>query len=157
MDELQRLVDEAAIVQLTYQYSRGIDLLDRALYKSCFTDPVEIDFESWDGTQGPMPADGWVDYVWDLVVGLDATQHIMTNHNIDFDDDDHATCIAYLHAQHYIAGAPVETFTAGGFYTNSVVRTDGGWRIGRCKLTLTWRTGDVGILELGKKRPPRSS
>jgi hypothetical protein len=155
MDQTQRLVDRVDIIELINQYAAGMDMFDRALYSACFTDPVDIDFSSWDGTKHLWSVAEWVDYVWNLIEGLDCTQHIMTNHHVTFQSDDEATCVVYLHAQHYIQGAPAELFTAGGYYTNLVTRTPGGWKIRSCRFTMTWRAGDVGVLEVGQGRPAR--
>jgi hypothetical protein len=77
---------------------------------------------------------------------LKATQHIITNHVITFDDDDHATCVAYVQAGHHnpnsIGGSDQ---TVHGFYTNRFERTSSGWRIAKCKLTVSWMTGNFGL------------
>jgi hypothetical protein len=159
VDQVQRLADRVDIVELMNQYAAGMDLLDVELYQRCFTDPLEIDFGSWDEEAvKQMSIQEWVDYVWDKIQGLDATQHIMTNHHVTFQGDDEATCVAYLHAQHYIKGAECEAYTVGGYYTDTVVRTGEGWRISRAKFTMTWSTGDIGvILDVGRRRPARSN
>ena len=40
--------------------------------------------------------------------------------------------------------------TVGGYYTNSLVRTDAGWRIARCHLTVTWVTGDRSVFDIAR-------
>jgi SnoaL-like protein len=155
MDAVQRLTDRVEIIEMVNRYASGMDLLDRPLYESCFTDPLEIDFASWDGTARTMSIKDWGDYVWEQIVGLDATQHIITNHHVTFQGDDDATCVAYLHATHYIADLAVPVFIAGGFYTDRMKRTADGWKIAGCTCTLTWRNGDIGVMELAKQRPPR--
>ena len=153
MDQLQRLIDRVELVELMSQYAAGVDLLDRELYASCFTDPVDIDFGSFDpDSVKVMTPEEWVGYCWDFVEGLDASQHIITNHRITFNSDDEATIIAYMHAQHYIQ--EVGGYIAAGYYTNRAVRTDAGWRLARVRYTLTWESGDRSVFDIGRQRPP---
>jgi hypothetical protein len=157
MTDTQRVGDRAEIVELVNQYAAGMDLFDADLYRQCFTEPVEIDFGSWDAEAvKTMSIQEWVDYVWDKIQGLDATQHIITNHHITFQSKKKATCLCYLQAQHYIKGADCEAYTVGGYYTNSLVRTPDGWRIRRCKFTMLWSTGDIDVVLVeNRNRPPR--
>jgi hypothetical protein len=152
MDALQQLLDRAELSELMSQYAAGVDLLDRDLYQSCFTDPVEIDFGSFDdaAVKAMTPAE-WADYCWDLIERLDSTQHIITNHRITFNGDDEATIIAYMHAQHYLQD--IGGYIAAGYYTNRAVRTADGWRLARVRFTLTWESGDRNIFEIQRERP----
>jgi hypothetical protein len=75
----------------------------------------------------------------------------MANYRITFNGDDEATAIAYVQAVHDIRD--LGSYTAGGYYTNRVVKTAAGWRLARLRFTLTWQAGDRGILDLGRQRP----
>jgi hypothetical protein len=159
---LRRLLDRQAVVDTVVAYASGIDLHDWDLYRDVFTDPCWFDFSSWSGRPaGSMPADAWVHAVRSVNGNFDATQHISTNHVVTFHGDDHATCRSYMHAQHYfrpetMAGfgreGAVNTCTLGGYYTNDLVRHPDRWRIERCRLTVTWQTGDPTIFELARTR-----
>ena len=98
-----------------------------------------------------MRVDEWIATVR-AVFGFQATQHIITNHSIDIDGDQ-ATCVAYMQAQHFLPNDQGDnTLTMGGYYTHRLVRTADGWKISKCKLTVTWLTGNRGIFDLAAQR-----
>jgi hypothetical protein len=137
MDEkkMQTLLDRMEITDTSIRYATGIDMRDRALYRSCFTEEIEWDFSSMGlGEPVTVAADAWVDQAFALVSGFESTQHIITNHVITVEGDQ-ATCVAYLQAQHF---NPSGLMTVGGYYTNTLVRTPEGWKISKLKLTSTW-------------------
>ena len=134
-DALQMLLDRMEITDTSIRYGTGIDLRDRQLYRSCFTEEIEFDFSSMGmGEPRMMPADEWVDQALMIVSNYQSTQHIITNHVITVEDDE-AICTAYLQARHF---SPDGMFTVGGYYTNTLVRTPEGWKIKKLKLTTTW-------------------
>jgi hypothetical protein len=155
------LEDRQAVVDLVVQYATGVDRRDWAVYEACFTDPCEIDFSSWSGRPAAtMPAGEWVRKVRSTNGNFDATQHLSTNHVVTFDSADTATCVSYLQAQHWFSAERLRDLghdadeprwcTLGGYYTNSVVRTDAGWRIARCRLTVSWVTGDPSVFDIAR-------
>ncbi len=152
-DALQTLLDRQAISDTVIRYATGIDMRDWEAYRSCFTDEVDIDFTSWGGGEPQtMRGDDWAAGVRAGLSGFSATQHISTNHVITLAGDD-ATCVSYMQAQHYLPNAEGDnTLTLGGYYTNTLVRTDDGWRIRRCQLTVTWTTGNKHIFVLARER-----
>ena len=160
-DALARLVDRTAIVDVVVQYATGIDRRDWPLYESCFTDPCEFDFSGWRGQPAVLmsPAE-WAGRVRGTNGSFDTTQHLSTNHVVTFGGPDAATCVSNMQAQHWFSVARLTELgygadgprwcTLGGFYTNSLVRTSGGWRIRRCQLDVTWTTGDPTVFDLAR-------
>lgn len=160
------LLERQAVVDTVVRYATGIDMRDWDAYRSCFTDTCHFDFSSWSGTPAAdMAADDWVARVRSVNGNFDATQHISTNHVITFEGADpasgRATCVSYMHAQHYFRPDTMESFgrggdvnfcTLGGYYTNELVKDTDGWRIASCTLTVTWQTGDVSIFLLARNR-----
>lgn len=144
---MQRLIDQAEIVEVQTRYATGTDSRDWDLFRSCFTEEVEIDFS--DGFGQPvarLSADEWVKSTAPRMESFSATQHMITNHVITFDGEDRATCVAYVLAGHH---RPNPTGggeqTVHGYYTNTFERTADGWRISGVKLTPRWMTGNFGI------------
>ncbi len=133
--KLQLLLDRMEIIDVENRYASGIDLRDKALYRSCFTDKIETNFDPSGNSEAiKLTADDWVDQAFMLVSTFESTQHIITNHTITIEGDK-ATCIAYLQAQHFNT---TNSLLVGGYYTNSLVRTPEGWRICKLQLMTTW-------------------
>lgn len=146
---LERLLDHADISAVQLRYATGTDSRDWALFRSCFTDEVEVDFS--DGFGQPVvrvSADEWVRGTAPRMESFTATQHMITNLVITFDDDDHATCVAYVRASHHRPNSTGDSDqTVYGYYTNRFRRTPSGWRIAAVKLTPLWMTGNFGIFQ----------
>jgi 3-phenylpropionate/cinnamic acid dioxygenase small subunit len=150
---LQLLLDRAEISDVQLRYATGLDSRDWPLFRSCFADEIETDFSSvFGGEPRKVSADRWTEAARRSVGGLQATQHMITNHVITVTGDS-ATCIAYVQARHYLPNDKGEdTQTMFGYYTNRFVRTPAGWKIRACKLTLSWQTGNWGIFALASAR-----
>lgn len=134
MDEsaLQELVDRSEIIELFNRYAAGVDGRDAALYRSCFSDRVDIHTSGTDMEQGA--AEEWVDLVLRAVGVFEVTQHVITNHRIELDGDV-ASCVAYLRAQHW---NPDGSMMVGGTYATKLRRTEQGWRIASLEMTVGW-------------------
>lgn len=146
---VQRLVDRAEINDVQLRYASGTDSHDWELFRSCFTEEVEVDFS--DGFGQPvvrMKADDWVQGTAPRMESFKATQHMITNLVITFDGDDQATCVAYVRASHHLPNSTGDSDqTVYGYYTNRFERTSSGWRIAKVKLTALWMTGNFGIFQ----------
>ncbi len=150
--------DKSAVAETLYRYATGVDRRDWALYRSLFADTVTVDFSSFDPDLTPqvMSADDWVAGIVPLFTGLAATQHSMTN-PLAVVDGDAATITMYVQAHHvYDPDDPTSWYTVGGYYDDALVRVDGRWLLSGVRLTVTWRAGDRGIMDLaraaGKRR-----
>ena len=143
----QQLIDRAEISDVQLRYATGTDSRDWELFRSCFTDEIEVDFSSGFGAPAVrLKADEWVEMTKPVMSRLEATHHMITNHVITFEDDDHATCVAYVQARHHSPDATGGSDqTVYGYYTNQFERTSQGWRIAKCKLTVSWMTGNNGL------------
>jgi hypothetical protein len=98
---LRFLLDRAAIIDVQLRYALGVDMRDWALFRSCFTDEIEIDSSSAARPPQRWKADDWVELVRRTIDGMKTTQHIITNQIITIDHDE-ATCIAYVQARHHL-------------------------------------------------------
>ncbi|MFN0093656.1 MAG: nuclear transport factor 2 family protein [Dehalococcoidia bacterium] len=146
-------LDKQDIIDSILRYASGIDMRDWELYRSAFTDEVEVDFTSWGGGEvRRLSGDAWVAGVRSTLAGFDGTQHTLTNFVVEVRGDE-ATAVVYMSAQHYLPNDKGDsTLTIGGYYTHELVRCPSDWKIRRAKLTVTWTTGNRHIFELARAR-----
>ncbi len=143
----QLLRDREAIADTIRRYAIGIDFRERELYRSCFTDEVDLDYGTFSGKSWVRraSAEEWVSAVMELVTKLDATQHLIVVYRTEIEGD-RASCLAYLQAKH-LSGNRI--FTVGGYYSHKLTRDGERWRINSAKLTPTWTEGDPSVLDVG--------
>ncbi|WP_327436867.1 nuclear transport factor 2 family protein [Amycolatopsis alkalitolerans] len=70
------------------------------------------------------------------------TQHLIGSLHVTVDGDT-AQCTSYVQATHFSAAG--DTWTTGGRYDDSMVRTPDGWRIAERRFTRQWRHGPEGF------------
>jgi len=152
------LLDRAAISDTVYAYATGLDRRDWALYRSIFTDRIEMDFESTGIRAGVYDADRWVRDARRLFAGFSATQHTSSNHVHEVRGDA-ATCVSNMQAEHFVERTPddglavgEDRWTIGGYYRNELVRTPEGWKLCKVALNVTWATGNPEIAAIALKR-----
>ncbi|HEV2309489.1 MAG TPA: nuclear transport factor 2 family protein [Acidimicrobiia bacterium] len=144
--------DTLAVAETVYRYATGVDRRDWALYRSLFADTVAVDFSSFAPDLRPavMSGDDWVAGVVPLFTGLAATQHSMTN-PLATVEGDAATITMYVRAHHvYDPDDPTSWYTVGGYYDDTLARVDDRWLLTGVRLTVTWRAGDPGVMELAR-------
>ncbi|WP_221795177.1 nuclear transport factor 2 family protein [Aquisediminimonas sediminicola] len=148
---VQHLLDRAAIADLKYAYAYGVDQRDWALYRSIFTDRIEIDFFDWAGIRDVWDADQWVATVKETLAPFDATQHVFSNPLITLNGDS-AICVTTMTARHVLGE---EAQILGGYYTERMDRTEAGWKIAACSLKITWEEGDRDLFARAAALGPR--
>lgn len=150
---VETLLARAEISDVVHRYATGIDRRDWALFRSCFADEIEIDFETWNSLPARrLGGDDWVAGVRSGLSGFDATQHVSSNH-VHTIAGPEATCVSYMMALHHIVEGDERKMQAiGGFYTNQLRRGADGWRIHACKLTVTWERGDRALFQVAQGR-----
>lgn len=79
------------------------------------------------------------------VLRLDATQHLVGNHQVRVDGDT-ATHRCHLQSQHVMRGTPGgDNYVVGGFYDDRLERTADGWRIIHRLMQQTWAEGNPDV------------
>ncbi|AGZ42001.1 nuclear transport factor 2 family protein [Actinoplanes friuliensis] len=136
------LADRAELIELFGLYADIADLKEfTELPGRVLTDPITLDFASVaDIPPMTVPLAGYVENLRAAFAPYAATHHVITGHVIKIDGD-RATIHAHVRAEHWLpeeaaAGGP-DRWLVVGFYDNEAVRTPGGWRLSRVKLTAT--------------------
>ena len=129
--------DRRAIIDLTIAYCWAIDSRDFEALRDIFLPTATAKLgDERDGI------DSIIARIDSALTPLDASQHLVTNHQV-FVDGDRATCRCYFQAQHVRRAAVggVNHIIAGR-YQDKLVRTPGGWRIERRELFRDWTDGN---------------
>jgi hypothetical protein len=141
--------DRAAILDILARFAHGIDGRDWSLYRSVFTDEIDVDYTSYrPGSLARMPADDWVDRARLLFSGLDATQHVLVNAWMQ-PEEEAVRVQTSMRADHFLDAA---RYTLGGRYVHRLVAVGNGWLISAVTLTVTWEEGDRALLALAASR-----
>ncbi|MFI5959409.1 nuclear transport factor 2 family protein [Cryptosporangium sp. NPDC051539] len=129
------MTDRDELVELLSRYADLADLKEYTeLPGLVFTDPVTLDFRSVAAIP-PMtvPLGDYVEILRASFAPFTATHHAITGPVVRIDGDT-ATIHAHVRAEHWVAGEP-DRWLVVGFYDNEAVRTSGGWRLSRVRLT----------------------
>lgn len=137
--ELQRLLDEQAIVAVALRYCRALDTNDWASLADVFlSDATAV-------LGGPPQLNGLDEITArcsSALASLDDSQHMVSNHEVVVDGDA-ATHRCYVQAQHIrnaAEGGP--NFIIAGRYEDRLARTSVGWRITHRNLVVMWTAGN---------------
>lgn len=143
MDALDELVSRDAIRQLTYRYALAVDGKDLDGIAALFAKDVD------NGRYGPG-REGVKTFYDHVLRRFHCTMHLVANHVIDFDDDDHARGVVYCRAHHHIL-EPEHWFDQALAYWDTYERIDGAWLFRRRTLK-SWYRQEFGHPEHGTER-----
>ncbi|KUI01753.1 nuclear transport factor 2 family protein [Mycobacterium sp. IS-3022] len=118
--------DKAQIAEVLIRYATGIDSKDWALFRTCWTDEVDIDY----GDLGTFTdADAFTALMEQIHGGMGQTYHRISNIVIDVTAD-RAAARSYVHA--VLMAVPDDSSSwidALGHYDDELTRAADGWRI----------------------------
>ncbi|MGV9880225.1 nuclear transport factor 2 family protein [Streptomyces sp. NPDC003006] len=154
-DSLSVLRDQASIIETCTLSAWMADRWDWAAFQEIFAEEVDLDYTSLNGGEPlRLPRESVVNGWSTVLTGLDATQHLVSNHLVTLHGDT-AECTASVLATHILANEQGEpTWTVGGHYHYRLVRTAEGWRISGLKMTADWTTGNRNIMVLAVQNQP---
>lgn len=134
MDDLQRLLDEAAIGRVLAQYCRGVDRGDEALIRDAYWEDATDEHGTYKGSGHAFA--GFV--VKALNAHTLATQHTMQQTTVDLRGST-AFVESYVLARHKVnreGQLILETF--GGRYVDRFEKRNGQWRIAHRQVIHDW-------------------
>ncbi|MCS3848400.1 ketosteroid isomerase-like protein [Xanthomonas campestris] len=143
------LHDTHAVVDTLYRFAAGIDLRDRALLSSAFTEDAISDFRPAGAKAGfEYPVlqgrEAIVEALSTSLNGLD-TSHSFSNPRVVVDGDT-ARVDVLVEAQHVLRVDAARQYLMKNRYDVVLARHDAGWEIEHVIVDNVWRTGDPGVL-----------
>jgi len=143
------VADKLAVVEALYRFAAGIDLSDKDLLASAFTEDAVSDFR-------PAAAKAGFEYPVlegrELIVAAlsDALSLIDTTHSVSNPrvsiDGDVARLDALVEAQHVPQNDHSRHYLMKNRYDVELVRQGEVWRIRHVTVDNVWRTGDPAVL-----------
>lgn len=130
--ELVRLLDRQAIYDCSVRYSRGLDRMDAALFRSAFWEDAVL-------CNGPVngPIDDFLAWWWPSQCEREAVQHSISNQYVEFEGSDVAHVETYFIASVKKYGsASVDLLTAR--YVDRFEKRADRWRIASRLLLSDW-------------------
>ena len=144
--------DFVEITRRRYEYAMGIDSHDFKLLRSVFSEDIVMDFEDYNGMpKAKFKADEWVESCKPLFLGLDSTQHIMTNPIVEVEGD-RASCRMQMQATHFFIDGDQKEFSIGGYYEDKLLPNGEQWSISAVTLKIFWRRGVQDIMAAATKK-----
>ena len=128
--------DKEQIAEVLIRYATGIDSKDWPLFRSCWTDEIDVDYQQLGCFTS---ADALTDVMRQLHENMGPTYHRMSNFVITVDGD-RATVRSYVQAVLMLQPDDSTNWVdALGHYDDVFVRTADGWRISE-RVSRTART-----------------
>lgn len=123
-DRINAHLDKQEIYELACKYMRGLDRLDKALFRAVFHDDARCNYGFFDG--GP---DAFADFCMDALSSHAANHHMIGNALIELDGDQ-AYGEIYFNAYHKLEmdGSKTDLIIAGR-YIDRYEKRDDVWKI----------------------------
>jgi hypothetical protein len=144
-EKIQWLFDREQVKETVYRYPVSIDNHDWKLFRSIFTDEIDVllsDAARADRPRLKIGADKFTTMVESVITSFRITQHFLTDYHIEVNGDD-AVCFCYMQARHFPPkDRPGQAiWDMGGHYTYHLKRAGSVWKIPKYTLIMTWETG----------------
>jgi hypothetical protein len=133
--QLQWLMDRAAIQECLVNYARCIDRRDWAGLQDSYAENGVMQHG-----EASVPREAVPQLSEKILAGCSSSHHLVGDPSIVIDGD-RATTHSHYIATHISEGTTVKR-QGGGWYDCELERTAAGWRFSRVRSTTAWRTGE---------------
>ncbi|MBO9375408.1 hypothetical protein GG804_01375 [Sphingomonas histidinilytica] len=147
--KIASLWDEKQVRNVILRFGRALDTGNWPAYRSCFTNPVNIDFKRLTGRdEVRIDADLWTLFAEQILSPV-RRHHVYTNWDITVDGD-RAHALVYMTARHWKStDLGVSHNTQYGWYDFWLARqADGEWLMHKVKHDFQWVDGNNALLDL---------
>ncbi|HEX6351358.1 nuclear transport factor 2 family protein [Actinophytocola sp.] len=140
------LQDRLDVIEVVNRFGWHTDQHEWDELSEVLAEDIYCDYSAVFGVEQSTVARADVLSQWEKLFSHVRTQHIITNHIVDVDDDT-ATCRAHFHANHVAEARHGDSqFLLAGSYQFGLARTDGRWRVASVVVSPIWSRGNLTIL-----------
>lgn len=137
-------------VELLNRFGITIDQRDWDSYANLFADSVEFDYSAIGNVSGTFSAEEITQNARGFFGSLDATQHVITNHQISLGAEG-CNFQVYVRAMHFLEKAQGEPwFEIGGYYEGMLTKKEKNWKISRWKFSVYWSRGNENLFKVAE-------
>ncbi|MCH5586409.1 nuclear transport factor 2 family protein [Shimazuella sp. AN120528] len=149
-NEHTKTLDKIEIKETIAKFAYYADHREWDALTNLFTEEVRVDYTSLAGGEpGTVPASALVANWNQSLTPLKITQHYISNHIVEFTNEQKAICRAYFHAMHeYPNSFGEDQWVLGGTYTFTLIKQNQAWNISEITMTARWASGNQNILNL---------
>ena len=144
---IETLWNRAEIERVMLNFGRALDTGNWPLYRSCFADRFQVNFERLTGhPEVHVDADLWTRFA-EVILTPVRRHHQYSNFCATLDGD-RADAVIYMVARHWkpTDGGSAE-YTQNGWYENRFARIGGQWKITRLLHTFQWVSGNGALFD----------
>ncbi len=139
-----QLRDRSSITDVVNSVGTLADLGRYSQLEQLFTEEVTVDYTSlFPGEVQNIPREQLMTQWQSVLPGFDATQHMITNHQITINGNE-AKAIAYVRATHKLDN---RMWVVGGYYVDELAKIDGVWKLKSIQYNALYESGDRSLIE----------
>jgi hypothetical protein len=149
-EKVSFLMDRAEIADAIGCYTYGMDSRNWALFRTCWTDQISLDFTAIELITEPLTnisLDAYIELLKAFFEKMPRSQHLKAPVRYEFDGDKKATVYSMMQGKHWMPnslGGPMQTVV--GYYRDEFVRTKSGWKMCGMKELIYWNEGNGYVL-----------
>lgn len=147
-EKASALWEEKQVMKVILRFGRALDTGNWAAYRSCFTDPININFKRLTGfDEVRIGADLWTLFAEQILTPV-RRHHVYSNFDMTIEGD-HAHALVYMTARHWKStdnGTSMNT--QYGWYDFWFERRGDEWLMNRIKHDFQWVEGNGGLLDV---------